>query len=418
MLIVTSLLFAGGQQEKKAADDVVKLNYFYRVTSPEQEEHINWLVSSFNEMNKGEIEVSASGVDDETYKTKILIELRSDTPPDVFFYWEGGRAKSIVDAGHVLPLDNFYEEYGWDDSLNSAGVSLSEIDGSKYFIPYEMAAAVIWYRPSIFKELKLTPPTNWEEMTEVATTLKANGVAPFVLTNQKRWPAQFEWSVILVNKYGLDVYQDLINNKIPWTDARVVDAFTTLQQMVADGWYLPGINALDLGDGVGPFGKGEAAMWYQGTWMPSTFKGSDDSAFFEYDFFNWPRMSENDPVMEVFAENAIFLHKRTKHPEAAAKFADYFVSREVQTRKTYDDRPYPANVAVDLSKLNETEIKLAETMKNSGFFSFMHVDHAFDPAIANVFLDVTQALLALDTTPEKAAAEVEKEAQRVRGSVN
>jgi raffinose/stachyose/melibiose transport system substrate-binding protein len=417
MLIVTGLLFAGAQQEKIDSDDIVQLNYFYRVTSPEQEEHIKWLVSSFNEINKDKIQVLASGVDDETYKTKILIELRSDTPPDIFFYWEGGRTQSIVDAGYVLPLDSYYSQYDWENSLNSAGVSLAEINGMKFFVPYEMAAAVVWYRPSIFKKLNLTPPKTWEEMEIVVETLKKNGVAPFVLTNQKRWPAQFEWSVILVNKYGLDVYQDLINNKIAWTDERVIDTFATLQNMAADGWYLPGINALDLGDGVGPFGTGDAAMWYQGTWMPSVFKGSDDEAFFEYDFFTWPKMSSHDPVMEVFAENAIFIHKRSENPDAAAKFIDYFVSTDVQTRKTYDDRPFPANVNVDLTKLDAIEIKLAETMKNSGFFSFMHVDHAFEPAIANVFLDVTQAILAIDMTPEKAAAEIEKEAQRVRGLV-
>ncbi len=420
LVLSIGMIFAGGQKEPvgDSGAEVKELNYFYRVTSPEQDEHIKWLVSSFNELNKNEIHVTASGVDDETYKTKILIELRNDNPPDIFFYWEGGRAQSIVDAGHALVLDDYYNSMKWDDSLNSAGVSLSVINEKKYFVPYEMAAAVVWYRPDIFEELGLNPPVTWAEMETVAETLIDNGVAPFVLTNRNRWPAQFEWSVIMVNKFGLDAYKDLVENKISWNDPRVIDTFASLQKMVEDGWYLPGINALDLGDGVGPFGKGEAAMWYQGTWMPSTFKGSDAEAFFEYDFFTWPKMSDHDPIIEVFAENAIFVHSRTPHPDAAAAFVDYFVSTEIQTRKTYDDRPFPANVNVDLSQLNPIEKKLADTMKNAGYFSFMHVDHAFDPAIANVFLDVTQALLALDTTPEKAAADIEEEATRVRGSVD
>ncbi len=417
LICSTAAVFAAGQKDGQGSGESKTISYFYRITSPEQEAHIKWLVESFNQSNTDGIQVVASGVDDETYKTKILIELRSDTPPDVYFYWEGGRAQSLVDAGYALPLDTYYTQYGWDKSLNSAGVSLSNIGGKKYFVPYEMAASVIWYRPSIFQKLNLSIPTTWAEMTTVADTLIKNGIAPFVLTNQKRWPAQFEWSVIMVNKHGLQAYQDLINNKISWNDPRVVDSFATLQKMVKDGWYLPGINAMDLGDGVGPFGLGEAAMWYQGTWMPSNFKGSDAEAFFDYDFFPWPKMSGNDPVMEVFAENALFINAGSRNKDAAAKFMDYFVSTEVQTRKTYDDRPYPGNVNVDLSRLNPIEIKLAETMKNAGYFSFMHVDHAFDPAIANTFLDVTQALLALDMTPEKAASQVETEAQRVRGSV-
>ena len=138
-----------------------------------------------------------------------------------------------------------------------------------------------------------------------------------------------------------------------------MDTFKTLQDMVVDGWYLEGINSLDLGDGVNPFGMGKAAMWYQGTWMPSVFKGSDAEAFFDYDFFPWPKMSDKAPVMEVFAENALFIHAKTPNPEAAAEFMNYFISKEVQTRKTYDDRPFPGNVDVDLSKISTIEQKLA-----------------------------------------------------------
>ena len=56
-----------------------------------------------------------------------------------------------------------------------------------------------------------------------AAKAKAAGIAPFMLSNQKKWPAQFMWSAMMVNKYGLDAYQGLIDNKIPWTDPRAVD---------------------------------------------------------------------------------------------------------------------------------------------------------------------------------------------------
>ena len=35
-----------------------------------------------------------------------------------------------------------------------------------------------------------------------AAKAKAAGIAPFMLSNQKKWPAQFMWSAMMVNKYG------------------------------------------------------------------------------------------------------------------------------------------------------------------------------------------------------------------------
>lgn len=400
-----------------AAGEVEEITYFYRITSPGQEAHIKWIIDSFNEKYAGKIHVTGNAVDDETYKTKMTVELGGANPPDVFFSWEGGRAKSLIDAGYAAPLDEYYEKYGWDKILNPAGVALSEFDGRKYFVAWEMAAAVFWYRPDIYEQYGLQPPKNWDEHLANAQVLKENGVAPFLLVNQKRWPAQFLWTGILVNHYGLDVYQTLLNNEIPWTDERVVATFEELQNLVEQDLFYPGINSIDLAPGVIPFAKGEAATWYQGTWMVSFFRGEEEDIPFPVDFFTWPQMGDRQPIVEVFAENTVMIHAKSQHKDAAAEFVNYHVSDEVQQKKLEEDRPFPANVNVDYSNALPIERKLAEMMAASGGFTFMHVDHAFDPAIANTFLDATQALVGLAMTPEEAAQTTEEEAIRVRGEV-
>jgi len=47
---------------------------------------------------------AAGSVGGETYKTKKTIELSSDNPPDVYYSWEGGRAKELVDNGFSADL--------------------------------------------------------------------------------------------------------------------------------------------------------------------------------------------------------------------------------------------------------------------------------------------------------------------------
>ncbi len=58
MLMLAAAVFAGGTKEAADSGDengIKKLTYFYRITSPEQETHIKWLVESFNEKNAGKI---------------------------------------------------------------------------------------------------------------------------------------------------------------------------------------------------------------------------------------------------------------------------------------------------------------------------------------------------------------------------
>lgn len=405
------------QPAAKDKDEVVELTYFYRITTPAQENYLKWIIDGFNKKFEGKIHVTGNGVDDETYKTKMAIELRSPNPPDIFFSWEGGRAKALIDAGYSAPLNEYYDKFGWDEILNPAGVSLSVYDGKKYFVPWEMAAAVFWYRPDIYEKYGLSIPKTWDEFLANAEVLKENDIAPLLLVNQKRWPAQFLWTALLVNKYGLDVYQQLLNNEIPWTDERVVDAFAALQDMVDRDIFYPGVNSIDLAPGVVPFAQGKVGAWYQGTWMVSFFKGDAEEIPFPVDFFLFPQIGDRTPIMEVFAENTIMMHAQSKNKDAAAEFINYHISTPVQQAKLEMDRPFPANVKIDTTKMSPLEQKLATAMAEAGDFTFMHVDHAFEPAIANTFLDATQALVGGAMTPEEAAKATEAEAVKVRGEV-
>src|SRR5450432_1790697 len=99
----------------------IELRYFYRAPWPSSEVYANWLIDEWNKKNGQRIHVTAASVDGETYKTKQTIELSSSRPPDIFYSWEGGRAKEVIDNGFAADLDPYYAKYGWDKSLNPAG---------------------------------------------------------------------------------------------------------------------------------------------------------------------------------------------------------------------------------------------------------------------------------------------------------
>ena len=76
----------------------------------------------------------------------------------------------LVDLGAYINNDKLkFDNY--DDILPSFRES-SKIDGKIYGMPFNKSTEVIWYNKTLFNELNLKPPTNYEELTKVAKEIK------------------------------------------------------------------------------------------------------------------------------------------------------------------------------------------------------------------------------------------------------
>lgn len=410
---ILALAVSGGA----AFADPVELRFFDRLTTGPQTEHSKWLVEEFNKQNEGKIKVSWEGVEDEVFKAKINSVLRTPNAPDVFFSWEGGQAKYMIDSGYSAPLDEYYTKYGWDKTIPPAGLNLATFDGVKYFVPTMMSASIVWYHPDIFEKYGIAVPKNWDELMAAAKKLKDNGITPFMLANQQRWPAQFMWSAYFVNKNGVQAYNDLIARKIPWTDPRVVDAFAEMKRLMDDGYFEQGANGLDVTPAVVPFAKGDVAMWYQGSFMTSRFVDDKGNPKFSLDYFPLPQIGDVPPTLSVFAENTLMINANSEHKDEAAAFLNFVLSKEAMTDQTKRNELYPANIDVDLSGLPPLSAKLGKTIASYDKPTFMHVDHAISNSIADPYLEALQAVLAGKVTPEDAAKQVEDVAVTEAGPV-
>lgn len=400
------------------AADPIELRYFYRAPWPSSEIYANWLIDEWNKKNGDRIHVTGASVDGETYKTKQTIELASSNPPDVFYSWEGGRAQEVIKNGFAADLTPYYAKYGWDKFLVPASVSLATFGDKKYFVPTEIGASVVWYRKDLYEKLGLKVPTTWDELMANAEAGKKAGLWPFLLANQKKWPSQFMWSAILVNKFGLDTYQGLVNNTIPWTDPSAVETTKIMADMATNGMFEPSFNSIDVGPAMVPWSQGKALHWYQGSFNLGRFRGDQPKCcVVPMDYFPMPSIDGKKPVMSVFAEDTIMIHAKSPHKDEAAEFVDWMISKPAMTEKLAIDKPFPSSTQGDLSSLSEMEQRLGKEMASAGQFTFMHVDHATPPSISDRFLDSLQGVLAGAITPEDAMQQTEDEAVRTRGEL-
>jgi raffinose/stachyose/melibiose transport system substrate-binding protein len=281
-----------------------------------------------------------------------------------------------------------------------------------------VGASVVWYRTDLYEQLGLKVPTTWDELLANAEVAKKAGLTPFQLANQKKWPSQFMWSAMLVNKYGLETYEGLINRTIPWTDERAVDITQMMVDLAKDGMFENSFNSVDLAPAFVPWNQGKALMWYQGSFNLGSFRGEKEvCCTVPMDFFPMPAFPGHDPVMSVFAEDTLMIHAKSPYKDEAAEFINWVVSQPAMTQKLVIDKPFPSRRDADLSRLSTMEQRLAQVIANSGSFTFMHVDHATPPAISDKFLDGVQGALAGAMSAKEAMELTEAEALRVSGPV-
>jgi raffinose/stachyose/melibiose transport system substrate-binding protein len=389
-----------------------------RATEPKQINYIKWLVDTFNQRHLGSIHVDLNTIPDDDYHQKASLVLKGSNPPDVFFSWEGGWAQLMLKSGFAAPLDAYYAKYHWGQQLNPAALKLATFDGHQWFVPYYMSASVVWYNTDLFKKYGLEPPKTWDEMDHVVSVLKSHGVAPFLLANQQQWEAQFDWTAYFVNKNGIGAYQNLLTRKMAWTDPRVVDAFAQMKRMVDDGWFLTGVNSMDFdGTAIIFWKRQKAAMWYQGSFILAKFLNGDGKLDYPVDWFPYPRIGSTDPSMSVFAESTWMINKDSQHKDEAAQLLDFLVSKEAQTRMVTSVGPFPANATIDESSQPPMVQRLGKVIAEDGGFTWMHVDHALGPEIAEPFLEALQGVLANTVTPQQAAEKTEAAAVRAMGAV-
>ncbi|NRQ35192.1 extracellular solute-binding protein [Nonomuraea sp. NN258] len=143
----------------------------------------NWVIPKFEQAHKNvKVLFDASGVDDEQYKTKIALDLKSRTGADVMDV-DGIWVGEFAQAGYIKPLAEVGGKAvdaweGWTQ-IPQAVQGLGIFDGKKYGLPQGTDGRVLFYNKTLFAKAGLPEPwqpASWQEILAAGAKLKAAGV--------------------------------------------------------------------------------------------------------------------------------------------------------------------------------------------------------------------------------------------------
>ncbi|MCC6629784.1 MAG: extracellular solute-binding protein [Chloroflexi bacterium] len=120
--------------------------------------------------DKANATVKVEELDNNDIHTKLLAGKASGVLPDILDPAESPRVNNWAQIGVLADVSRVLKELGQDDFWKPA-VDAVSFDGKIWSIPFVGFPHLLYYRKDMLTEKGLKPPTNWDEMEQVAKAL-------------------------------------------------------------------------------------------------------------------------------------------------------------------------------------------------------------------------------------------------------
>ncbi len=274
----------------------------------------------------------------------LTTRIQAGNPPDVAILPNPGLMKEFADAGDLIALDSFLDMTQINQDYAQGWVDLGTVNEHLYAIFMKAAdKGTVWYNPKVFSANGWTVPETWDDMIALSDQIVAEGkvpAAPWSIAIESGaasgWAATDWMAEILLRKYGGDVYDQLVNHEIPWTDSRVKDVWQMFGTVALTPGYVPGgataVLATNFQDGTYlPFETPPmAAMDYLGDFAAGFISAQfpDAVAGEDYAFFPFPTITAQYSGGVTGGADIVVVFNDTP---AVRSFVEYLATADAQT---------------------------------------------------------------------------------------
>ena len=233
-----------------------------------------------------------------------------------------------VEAGHVLPLDDYAGQYSWAEAIYPWAMDVGRVDGTLYSLPLTYETMVLFYNATLFDQMGWEVPVTSAELETLAQAASDAGLLPFAQSNAS-WKAANEWFVtIFYNNYaGSQAVYEALTGQRRWDDPLFVEAIQLLKEYMDNGWFSgsrENYYTLQHADIWGALGDGVAAMQMTGTWGFLHARTYFEDTGNEWGWATLPPLREGaQPDYALGIGSSLSINAGTSNPDAVAEVLDW-----------------------------------------------------------------------------------------------
>lgn len=333
----------------------------------------------------------------ELFKTKITLALKSSNPPDIFQQWGGGGEATQLQSGKLANLGQYVSS--WIGELGQSAQGW-QVNGQQYGIPYDLHVVGFWYRKDLFAKAGIaSPPTTIAQLESDDAKLKAKGITPVAVGSKDGWPDAFWWEYFAIRECSESTVSQAMKS-VSLSASCFSKATTDLAAFMKTSPFQSGFQATPAqtgaGSSAGIVANGKAAMELQGDWETAVVPAltSNKNIVSELGWFPFPAVAggAGNPAAVLGGGDGFSCTTGAAEP-ACADFLKYIDSTPVQTKLVRQGNiGLPANSAAD-SVITDPALQKALQAHNNAPFIAEYFDialptnpgQALDNAVANYF---------------------------------
>ncbi|GMA28387.1 ABC transporter substrate-binding protein [Arenivirga flava] len=299
---------------------------------------------------------------DSNYGSAVRTSLGTDNAPDIFMSWGAADIEQLVDAGALLPLDEFIaEDPALRDSFIPTVFDEQVIDDEAYGIPMRgTAPTFLFYNEQVLADAGLEPAQSLDELLDQTEVLAADGVTPVALAGADVWPTQMWFQYLFARQLGNEAVADgLSGDADVWESEGSRTALTELRDLVDAGTFGTSFDSVGYSNQgtTALLSQGRAAYELMGTWNYATLAAADaDFAENDLGWVAFPELTGGAGAPGDIAGNLANYYNvaaDTRYPEAVAGFLAELYSDDFQNDQLAIGNLPPTTNAGELVAANQ-----------------------------------------------------------------
>ncbi|QEN04052.1 extracellular solute-binding protein [Thiospirochaeta perfilievii] len=220
------------------------------------------------------IVIEHDGTANEAYKTKIKTAIAADEQPDVFFAWGAGFVKPFIDAGKVLPLDEYLAD-GTSDRIKGGANTNFTFDNKTYGLTFTQWVASLYCNQELFDKYGVKIPETYDELLTAVDVFNQNGIIPITVGEKDLWPGMFWQNAFAIRTAGADASNAALAGRGSFDTPDFVRSAQLLKDLVDRNAFVEGALGIDYNESGALLLEGQAAMYYMGNWFAGDIAGHD-----------------------------------------------------------------------------------------------------------------------------------------------
>ncbi|WP_152909881.1 ABC transporter substrate-binding protein [Pseudactinotalea sp. HY160] len=293
------------------------------------------LIDAYNESQD---EFTLTVTFNERVDSNVQTALSAGEGPDIVYGSGPSFVSPYAQAGKLVDLDDYSEEYGWQDRILPPIYESGTVDGSLYAVANSINTVGVFYNTAVLDELGVAVPTDLASFEKALAAAKDAGLYPSVTGNKGWQPVNENYaSMFLTAVAGPDALYKALTGEKPWTDDAFVDAVAMSAEWYQNG-YLGGgqytnLNFLEsmqlLADGQSPFFIGPTLAFQ----FAAEFFNEDAGNVEDLGFMPFPTAGEglDSPLFTLGTTASFSINAASKHPDAAAAVIDMMMTEDFMT---------------------------------------------------------------------------------------